>query len=100
MPKKERSRLRGPAKNLTVLATAYSDTKTGGSGVSEPMLFTIAYGKGRIFHTVLGHDLPALRCAGFQTTLERGAEWAATGKVSASSVPADFPTSDKTSSRP
>ena len=92
-------RLRGPAENLTVLATAYSDTETGGTGEHEPMLMTISYGKGRVFHTVLGHDAGASSCVGFITTLIRGAEWAATGKVSYTKVPEDFPTPDKVSIR-
>lgn len=90
--------LRGPANNLTVLATAYSDPKLNGTGRNEPVLFTIQYGKGRIFHTVLGHvdgrpPFPAIECAGFITTLQRGAEWAATGEV-AQKVPNDFPNAD------
>jgi type 1 glutamine amidotransferase len=92
-------RLRGPARNLTVLATAYSDPQTGGTGENEPLLMAITFGKGRVFHTALGHDVPALKCAGFQTTLQRGAEWAAIGKVT-QKVPDDFPTADKSSSRP
>jgi type 1 glutamine amidotransferase len=84
-------RLRGPAKNVTVLATAFSDRKTGGSGEEEPMLMAIAYGKGRVFHTTLGHDVEAMQCAGFVVTLQRGTEWAATGKVT-QKVPDDFPT--------
>ena len=88
-------RLRGPAKNLTVLAAAYSDKATGGSGETEPILMAVEYGKGRVFHTTLGHDLPALRCVGFATTLQRGTEWAATGRVTVP-VPADFPTADAT----
>ena len=91
-------RLRGPAENLHVLATAYSDPATRGSGFHEPMLMTISYGKGRVFHTTLGHALEASQCVGFITTLQRGAEWAATGKVT-QKVPSDFPTADKTSSR-
>jgi uncharacterized protein len=91
-------KLRGPAKDLTVLATAYADPKTGGTGEHEPQLMTVAYGKGRVFHTTLGHDLPALRCVGFIVTLQRGAEWAATGKVT-QKVPDDFPTADKVSTR-
>ncbi len=59
----------------------------------------LKYGKGRIFHTVLGHDLAALNCVGFIATFQRGTEWAATGKVK-QKVPADFPTADKTSTRP
>jgi type 1 glutamine amidotransferase len=91
-------RLRGPAENLHVLATAYSDPDTRGAGFHEPMLMTISYGKGRVFHTTLGHALEAIQCVGFITTLQRGAEWAATGKVT-QKVPSDFPTADKTSSR-
>jgi type 1 glutamine amidotransferase len=91
-------RLRGPGENLSVLATAYADRATNGSGHHEPMLMTIAYGQGRVFHTTLGHSVEAMKCVGFITTLRRGAEWAATGKVT-QSVPKDFPTADKVSSR-
>ncbi len=88
------SQLRGPAENLTILATAYADPAQKGTGEHEPILFTVQYGKGRIFQTALGHpqeDVPvALRCAGFITTLQRGAEWCATGKVT-QAVPEDFP---------
>ena len=88
-------RLRGPALNLTVLATAFSDKSTGGTGRDEPMLMVIHWGKGRIFHTVLGHvgndaKHPAVECADFVVTLLRGTEWAATGKVTPK-VPANFP---------
>ena len=90
------SKLRGPAKNLEVLAIAKSiKTKE-----FEPVLFTIKYGKGRIFHTVLGHGVkPAMKCVGFIFTLQRGAEWAATGKVTLNKIPDDFPTADKSSMR-
>ncbi len=97
--------LRGPGKNLTVLATALSEKDMNGTGNNEPILFTIQYGKGRVFHTVLGHagdteqNSPALQCAGFITTLQRGAEWAATGQVT-QAVPDDFPTADTVSLRP
>jgi type 1 glutamine amidotransferase len=91
-------RLRGPAKDMHILATAYSDPKTGGTGRHEPMLMTLNYGKGRVFHTVLGHADYSMKCAGFITTLLRGTEWAATGAVTIP-VPEDFPTKEKTSSR-
>lgn len=90
--------LRGPAKNMKLLATAYSDPATGGTGENEPMLFTITFGKGRIFHTTLGHDVEAMRCAGFIATLQRGTEWAAQGKVT-QKVPKDFPGPDAVSLR-
>lgn len=83
-------RLRGPAENLTVLATAFSDKKTGGSGEHEPLLMAIDFGRGRCFHTALGHDPTAMKCVAFQVTLVRGCEWAATGAVT-SGVPETFP---------
>jgi type 1 glutamine amidotransferase len=92
-------RLRGPAQNVTVLASAFSDPATGGTGLDEPMLMTINYGKGRVFHTALGHGPEAVKCAGFAVTLQRGTEWAATGKVT-QKVPADFPSAEKVSARP
>jgi type 1 glutamine amidotransferase len=92
-------RLRGPAKNLTVLATAFADPKKGGSGENEPMLMVIDYEKGRVFHTTLGHSEGAMKCVGFRATFARGCEWAATGKVT-QKVPEDFPTAEKVSVRP
>ena len=93
------SELRGPAKNVTVLATAYADPNQKGTGEHEPMLMTISYGKGRVFHTALGHAAEQLRCVGFITTFQRGAEWAATGRVTRIEVPDNFPTADKVSLR-
>lgn len=90
--------LRGPAKNIDLLATAYSDPATNGTGEHEPMLLAIPYGKGRVFHTTLGHDLTALKCVGFATTFQRGTEWAATGKVTLK-APDDFPTATRVSTR-
>lgn len=90
--------LRGPGQNMTILATAHSDLQNKGTGNDEPMLMVLKYGRGRIFHTVLGHDAVGLSCVGFITTFQRGTEWAATGKVT-QKVPAGFPTSDTVSYR-
>lgn len=92
------SLLRGPAKNATVLATAYNDPKHGGNGRHEPILMAIDFGKGRVFHTTMGHDAAQCRCVAFIVTLQRGAEWAATGKVT-QEVPKDFPTAEQQSVR-
>ena len=91
-------KLRGPAVNMQVLATAYADPKAGGSGRHEPMIMTLTYGKGRVFHTPMGHSDYSQECVGFIVSLQRGTEWAATGKVT-QKVPSDFPTADKESSR-
>jgi len=92
-------RLRGPARNVTVLASALATKETRGSGEHEPLLMTIPYGRGRVFHTALGHGMEAIKCVGFAVTLQRGTEWAATGQVT-QKVPADFPTETKVQSRP
>jgi type 1 glutamine amidotransferase len=48
----------------------------------QPAILVGSYGKGRIFHTILGHNETALRNPGFQTLILRAAEWASTGKAS------------------
>lgn len=92
-------KLRGPAVNMQILATAYADSDKGGTGRHEPMIFTVSYGKGRVFHTPMGHAEYSQECVGFITTLQRGAEWAATGKVT-QEIPKDFPSADEVSQRP
>jgi len=73
---------------VKVLATAYDAPEQQGTGKDEPILWTVAYGKGRVFHTTLGHDLMAMREPGFRATLARGTEWAASGAVT---LPATIP---------
>lgn len=92
------AKLRGPGEKMTVVSTAWDDPANKGTGLDQPILMVIQYGKGRVFHNTLGHDTTAMSCAGFITMLQRGAEWAATGKVT-QKVPADFPTADKPSMR-
>lgn len=91
--------MRGPAENMNVLATTYSDTAQQGSGRHEPMMMTIQYGKGRVFHTPMGHSDYSMTCVGFITAYQRGAEWAVSGKVT-QAIPKDFPAAGKISVRP
>lgn len=102
------SQLRGPARNLRVLATATAEKGklNNATGEHEPMIMAIQFGKGRVVHNTLGHVGPqdkepvaSVDCVGFITTLQRSTEWAATGKVTIP-VPDDFPTADKISLRP
>ncbi|HEY2846124.1 MAG TPA: ThuA domain-containing protein [Bryobacteraceae bacterium] len=79
-----------PEGSYHVLANAYDDhslygaqdkqTKVG-AGTVEPILWTTEFGKGRVFVTALGHDPINTETPEFRTILQRGAEWAATGKV-------------------
>ena len=41
------------------------------------MAFVLDYGKGRVFHTTLGHDVKALTTPGTSELIRRGAVWAA-----------------------
>lgn len=91
--------LRGPAKNLTVLATAFAPKDKGGADEHEPIFFTVQYGKGRVFFHALGHTPTELKSVAFIVPFQRGAEWAASGRVTLP-VPEDFPTADKASVRP
>jgi type 1 glutamine amidotransferase len=70
-----------------VLASAFSAKESGGTGKDEPMIIVLQYGKGRVFHTPLGHvgkgrpDTKASYDPPFQLIVARGTEWAATGKA-------------------
>jgi len=87
--------MRGPIKDIHLIGTAYSK----GTKVHEPMIWTVSFGKGRICHTPLGHDANAMKCLGFASVIERGSEWAATGKVTIPLTP-EFPTAKQTKSAP
>lgn len=100
-------RMRGPGENMTILATAFSDEEGNappwnkdmkGTNRHEPLLIAVEYGKGRVFHSALGHMDYSMECVGFITTFQRGAEWAATGKVT-QKIPSDFPSAASTSTR-
>jgi type 1 glutamine amidotransferase len=73
--------MRGPAENVHILVTAWADPAQKGSGDNEPMVFTVAYGKARVFVNLLGHDEKSVVHPGCAILMQRGTEWAATGKV-------------------
>ena len=92
------AKLRGPAENLTVLATGRDVSGKAPTQRHEPTLMVLDYVKGRIFHTTLGHDDYFCEGVGFITSFTRGVEWATTGKVT-QEIPADFPTAKDRTSR-
>ena len=93
------NRLRGPARNVTVLSSAYSPKEKGGTGEEEPLILVIPYGQGRVVHDALGHGMEAVHCQGFAVTLQRSVEWAATGKVT-QKIPTHFPDANASLARP
>jgi hypothetical protein len=92
------AKLRGPGENMIILATGKDMSGKAPTDRHEPVLMVLTYGKGRIFHTTLGHDDYSCEGVGFITTFVRGVEWAATGKVT-TAVPADFPTEKESTNR-
>ena len=94
--------MRGPAHNLTILSSAFSDPRQRGTGKHEPITWEVKYGKGRAIVTSLGHfyrgerTWDALYCVGFQTIVARSCEYLATGSVSIQ-MPGGFPNESTTS---
>lgn len=93
-----------PTAKITVLATAFDDAgdyvpeKAGpkydfeaykaanvgrmrGMNAANPVVWVQDYGKGRVFSITLGHGPDTLQFDGVRTLINRGTEWAATGKV-------------------
>jgi type 1 glutamine amidotransferase len=58
---------------VSVLAEAQSKV----DGKRYPMAFVLPYGKGRVFHCVLGHSAEALSVAEVGELFRRGTAWAA-----------------------
>jgi uncharacterized protein len=58
---------------IEVLATAKSNI----TGNDHPMAFVFQYGKGKVFHTPLGHDAKAIGMPGAAELVRRGAAWVA-----------------------
>ena len=62
---------------INILVTADSDW----SKKTEPMVWTLDYGKGRVACHTFGHDKKAFESAGVQKVVVNTTLWAATGKV-------------------
>jgi uncharacterized protein len=58
---------------IEVLAVARSNI----TNQDHPMAFVLTHGKGRVFHTTLGHDVKAFTMPGTSELIRRGAAWAA-----------------------
>ena len=63
---------------IQVLVQAHSEW----SKKTEPLVFCLTYGKGRVVHNCFGHDGKALATPEVRKIIVRGVEWAATGQVS------------------
>jgi uncharacterized protein len=69
-----------------VLATAYSSPAERGTGEDEPVLIVRDFGRGRVFHNILGHVwkgsvMDTFESPEFQRVTLRGCEWAAGEEV-------------------
>lgn len=62
---------------IHVLVQADSDWSTA----TEPLVFTVEYGKGRVIHNAFGHDAVAIKNPTNKKLICRSVEWVATGKV-------------------
>ncbi|NND98618.1 MAG: c-type cytochrome [Pirellulaceae bacterium] len=97
--------MRGPAKGVEVLATAFSAPSQRGTGEHEPIIWTTRFGRGRVVTNTMGHYWVggggatmrhSLHCVGFQTILNRSCQWAA-GREVTIDVPEAFPDADRVS---
>lgn len=68
-------------KEFAILGSATDKKQKKEGNKYQSAIFVKEEGKGRIFHTILGHDVEAMKSDGFKKLMVRGSEWAATGKV-------------------
>ena len=62
---------------INVLAEADSPW----SKKTEPLVFTLNCGRGRVFHETFDPDAKALQHPSIRRIIQRGCQWAGTGKV-------------------
>jgi len=70
-------------KPVELLARAHSKK----TDRDHPMAFTLSYGRGRVFHTALGHDARAIHAAGTAELIRRGVAWTAGQPVVVKNAP-------------
>lgn len=83
-------------KDIRILVTAFDDpanctggqVRVCGSGRDETLVWTHQYGSGRVFSTLLGHDVKSVSSPAFVELFQRGVEWAARGSVAAATAAA------------
>jgi type 1 glutamine amidotransferase len=79
-------------------ASVTPDPAFKGSGKPENILFTTDSGGGRGFAIFLGHDTATMKDPAWKTLLQRGTEWAATGRVTIA-PPTDWPSTKEDAER-
>lgn len=80
------------------LASVTPDPAFQGSGKPENILFTTEIGGARGFAIFLGHDTVTMKNTAWKTLLQRGTEWAATGKVTIAPA-TDWPSTQQDAER-
>ena len=85
--------------NAHVLATAFSDPKTGGTGRDEPIVWAVPFGAGRVVQITLGHDAASMYQPGFAAAVARSTEWVASGAVTLGAAIAAVPAPRKDAAR-
>jgi len=78
------------AAGATALASVIPDKAQAGTGKPENILFKTQVGAARGFANFLGHDAITMKNTAWRSLLQRGTEWAATGKVTLA-PPEDWP---------
>ncbi len=80
------------------LASVTPDPAFQGSGKTEHILFATESANGRGFALFLGHDEVTMRNPAWKALLQRGTEWAATGRVTIA-PPKDWPSTKEDAER-
>jgi type 1 glutamine amidotransferase len=83
-------------KNSEIPIHVLAESVSKVDGKKYPMAFTLEKGKGRIFHTTLGHDARSLSASGFQTMIKRALAWCAKRE----NLPPPVPAATKEESNP